>query len=75
MPPRIRTTWNFSYPAIDTYIDLDMKFFVPGKLVSDSGKDDDLNDTKVVANNLLHSLFNQCNFSLNGTAITQSKQH
>ena len=44
----------------DTYIDLDIKFYVRGKLVSSSGKDGDLTDTTAVTNKLLHSLFSQC---------------
>ena len=43
----------------DTYIDLDIKFDIKGKLVSSSGKDVDLTDTTTLANNLLHSLFSQ----------------
>jgi hypothetical protein len=41
----------------DTYIDLDIKLYVLGKLVTSSGKDVDLTDTSAVNNNLLHSLF------------------
>ena len=44
----------------DTYIDLDIKLFVRGKMVCSSGKDVDLTDPTAVANNLLHSLFSQC---------------
>jgi hypothetical protein len=41
----------------DTYIDLDIKLYVPGKMISMSGKDVDLTDTTAVDNNVLHSLF------------------
>ena len=41
----------------DTYIDLDIKLHVCGKMVSSSGKDFDLTDTNAVANNLLHRVF------------------
>jgi len=41
----------------DNYIDLDIKLYVRGKMVSISGKYLDLTDTTAVANNLLHSLF------------------
>jgi len=44
----------------DTYIDLNIKLYVRGKLVSSSRKDVDLTDSTAVANNLLHSLFSQC---------------
>ena len=59
----------------DTYIDLHIKFYVRGKLVSVAGKDVDLTDTTVVVNNLLHSLFSQCNVTLNCVAVTQSSEH
>jgi hypothetical protein len=48
----------------DTYIDLDIKIYVRGKMVSSSGKDVDLTDTTAVANNLLHSLFIQSSVML-----------
>jgi len=37
----------------DNYIDLDIKLYVRGKLVSSSGKDVALTDTTAVTNNLL----------------------
>jgi hypothetical protein len=59
----------------DTYIDLDIKLYVRGKLVSGSGNDVDLTDTTSVANNLLHSLFSQCTVTLNRVPVTQSHEH
>jgi len=59
----------------DTYIDLDMKLYVRGKMVSSSGKDVDLTDTTAVASSLLHSLFSQCTVMLNGVPVTQSHEH
>ena len=53
-----------------TYIDLDIKFYVRGKLVSGSGQDVDLTDTTAVAINLLHSLFSQCTETLNVVPVT-----
>ena len=44
----------------DTDIDLDIKPYVRGKMVSSSGKDVDQTDTTAVANTLLHSQFSQC---------------
>ena len=39
------------------------------------GKDVDLTDTTAVANKLIHSLFSQCNVSLNSVAVTLSREH
>ena len=50
----------------DTYIDLDIKHYVRGTLLSGEGKD--LDNT----NNFLHKLFSQCNITLNNVTITQS---
>jgi len=52
-----------------------LKLFIRGKLVKKDGTD--LAETEYTAgiNNLLHSLFNQCSISLNGTQITQASEH
>jgi len=54
----------------ETYIDLDLKLYIKGKLL----KEDNtlLGDTDYTAriNNRLHSLFSQCSIILNGTQIT-----
>jgi hypothetical protein len=59
----------------DTNIDLDIKLYVRGKMVSSSGKDVYLTDTTAEANNLLHSLFSQCTVILNRVPVTQSHEH
>jgi hypothetical protein len=59
----------------DTFIDLDIKIYVRGKMVSSSGKYVDLTDTTAVTNNLLHSLFSQCTIMLNGIPVTQSQKN
>jgi len=59
----------------DTYIDLDIKLYFLGKMVSSSGKYVDLTDTTAAANNLLHSLFSQCTVMVNGVPVTQSHEH
>jgi len=59
----------------DTYIDLDIKLYVRGKMVSSSRKDVDLTDTTAVTNNLLHSLFIQCTVMFNVVPVTQSHEH
>jgi len=67
---------EFLTPSVsDTYIDLDIKLYVRGKLVSGSGKDVNLIDTTALANNLLHSLFSQCTVTLNSFSVTQSNEH
>ena len=60
---------EFLIPAdTDTYIDLDIKLYVRGKLVSGEGKDLDEKDFTAVTN-FLHSLFSQCNI-INGVPIS-----
>ena len=59
----------------DTYIELNIKFYVRGKLVSSSGQDLDMTDTTAMTNNLLHSLFSRCTVTLNGVPVTQSHEH
>jgi len=62
---------EFLIPAEhDTYIDLNIKLYVRGKLTAADGKDLDSTDFTATANNLLHSLFTQCSITLNGTTIT-----
>ena len=61
---------EFLIPAEhDTYIDLNIRLYVRGKLTAD-GMDLDSTDFTSTANNLLHSLFTQCSITLNGTTIT-----
>jgi len=59
----------------DTYIDLDIKLNVRGKMVLSTVKDVDLTDTTAVTNNHLHSLFSQCTVMINGFPVTQSHEH
>ena len=64
---------EFLVPADqDTYIDLNIQLYIRGKLTKADGTDLELTDTSCVANNLLHSLFEQCNISVNGVMITHS---
>ena len=49
----------------DTYIDLNIKLYVRGKLISASGNDVELTDATGLTNNFHYSLFSQCNFTLN----------
>jgi hypothetical protein len=57
-------------PEYDTYMDLNIKLYVRGKLTTGDGKDLDSTDFTAKANNLLQSLFTQCSITLNGTTIT-----
>jgi hypothetical protein len=67
---------EFLIPAdSDTYIDLDIKLYVRGKLISGTGKDVDLTDHTAVTNNFLNSLFSQCNVLLNDVNVTQASEH
>jgi len=67
---------EFLIPADnDTYIDLDIKLYVRCKLIPASGKDVDYSDHTGVKNNFHHSLFKQCNVTVNGVNITQASEH
>jgi hypothetical protein len=69
-----QTDLEFLIPADnDTYIDLNFKLLIRGKLVNKKdGLDLDNTDFTGVTNNLPHSLFSQCNVILNGTPIIQA---
>jgi hypothetical protein len=54
----------------DTYIDLDIHMSVQGKLVTQDGSALDLADSNTVVNNHLHSLFRQCNVTLNWVTVS-----
>ena len=58
----------------ETYIDLDIKLFVRGRLMGADGKGLDASDFTAGINNFLHSLFSQCNMSLNGVNITPASE-
>jgi len=74
--PDYQNDLEFLIPANnDTYIDLDIKLYVRGKLISASGKYVDFSDHTDVTNNFLHSLFSQCNVTLSGFNITQASEH
>ena len=67
-----QTDIEFSVPGdSETYIDLELKLFIKGKLTKKDGTDLDNTDFTAGINNFLHSLFSQCTISLNGTQITQ----
>ena len=58
----------------DTYVDLDLKLFVKGKLQTEDNADIPETDYTAVVNNILHSLFSQCTIYINGTQITQATE-
>ena len=53
----------------ETYIDLDIKLVVRGRLIGAGAS-----DFTAGTNNFLHSLFSQCNISLNGVNITPASE-
>ena len=58
----------------DTYVNLDLKLFVKGKLQTEENADLPETDYTAVVNNLLHSQFIQCTIYLNGTQINQATE-
>ena len=60
----------------ESYVDLDIKLYVRGKLISSTdGKDYDAKEFSCVTNNFLHSLFSECSVTLNGVSITPASDH
>jgi hypothetical protein len=58
----------------ESYIDLDIKLYVRGKLNSKYGMPLDNNHLTSVTNNFFYSLFSQCSVSLNGITMTQATE-
>ena len=56
----------------DTYIDPNIQLYIHGKLTKANGTSLEISDHTCVANNLLHSLFSQCNITLNDVTITHA---
>ena len=66
---------EFLIPAdSDSYIDLDIKLYVKGKLQKPDGTASDNTDFTAGTNNFLHSLFSQCSIALNGTQMAQASE-
>ena len=66
---------EFLIPADnDTYVDLNIKLYIRGKMTKVDGTTLDNTDFTAVTNNFLHSLFSQCSISLNGVTITQATE-
>ena len=66
---------EFLIPADnDTYVDLNIKLYIRGKLTKGDGTNLDNTDFTAVTKNFLHSLFSQCSISLNGVTITQATE-
>ena len=73
IPSLDQSDLEFLIPADrDTYIDLNIQLYIRGKLTLADGTDLEVNDKTCLANNLLHSLFEQCNISLNSVIITHA---
>jgi len=56
-----------------TYVDLDIHMSVLGKLVAQDGSALEKTDNTTLVNNLLHSLFSQCNVTLNAVSVSSSQ--
>ena len=66
---------EFLIPAYnDTYVDINIKLYIRGKLTKADGTNLDNTDFTAVTNNFLHSLFSQCSIALNGVTITQATE-
>jgi hypothetical protein len=64
---------EFAIPGdADHYIDPDMQLYIKGQLLGADGAELDNSNYTAAVNNKLHSLFEQCNVSLNNTSITPS---
>jgi hypothetical protein len=61
--------------VISLYIDLNWQLYVKGQLVMADGAELDNKDFTEGVNIFLHSLFSQCNISLNGVSITPSSEN
>jgi len=58
---------EFLIPADnDTYVDLNIKLYIRGKLTKADDTNLDNTDFSAGTNNFLHPLFSQCRISLNG---------
>jgi hypothetical protein len=55
-------------------LDLDIKLYVRGKLTNGDGTDLGATDFTAAMNNFLHSLFSQCNLTLNGVSVTPASE-
>jgi len=66
---------EFQIPSDNyTYVDLNIKLYIRGKLTKANGTNLDNTDFTAVTNNFLHSLFSHCSISLNGVTITQANE-
>lgn len=66
---------QFFIPAENnTYIDLNIRLFVRGKLNAADRMALDKTDHLAVTNNFRRLPFNQCSLTLNGTTITQKTE-
>ncbi|GFG40884.1 hypothetical protein Cfor_11566, partial [Coptotermes formosanus] len=70
-----QSDFEFLIPADnETYMDLDIKLYVRGKLTAKDETPLNNKDLTSVTNNFLHSLFIQCSVSLNRITITQASE-
>jgi hypothetical protein len=62
-------------PDNETYIDLNWQLYIKGQLYVADGIELDNKDFTAGVNNFLHSLYSQCNISLNGVSGTPSSDN
>jgi hypothetical protein len=59
----------------ERYIDPSMQLYIMGQLLGADAAELDIKDYTAAVNNMLHSLFEQCNMNLNGTSLTPSSDN
>jgi hypothetical protein len=67
---------EFTVPQNDErYLDPNMQLCIRGQFLGVNGVELYIKDYTAGVNNMLHSLFDQCNISLNGSSITHSSDN
>jgi len=73
--PEEQSDLEFLIPADkDTYVDLNIKLYIRGKLTKADGTNLDNTAFTAVEKIFLHSLISQCSIALNGVNITQATE-
>jgi hypothetical protein len=63
------------YPEMKNTTSIPICTYIKGQLLGADGAELDIKDYTAAVNNILHSLFEQCNMSLNNTSITPSSDN
>jgi hypothetical protein len=69
---RAKRPWISNTGDSEIYVDVRIRLFLRGKLTTPDGTDLEITEHTAFTNNFLHSLFSQCNISLNDVIVTQS---